>query len=102
MAVSFNDGGTWNTLRQPRTSDLSQVTDKFYFILLYRVHLTMSEIQTQNFSGDSYCFFVMSGWTNRQYENSPSPLEYQQLSPLEYQQSKAIKIGIGLFYPYLI
>jgi hypothetical protein len=57
VAVSFIGGGNWRTRRT--TTDLPLVTDNFYHIMLYHVHLVLNEIRTRNISG-WWCLTTLS------------------------------------------
>jgi hypothetical protein len=54
-SMELYHGGQFYWWRKPeypeKTTDMSQVTDKLYHIMLYQEHLTINWVQTHNISG---------------------------------------------------
>ena len=66
----------WRKPEHPeKTTDLSQVTDKLYDIMLYRVHLVTTMTAPNNMESNTYYIHLHSGMLHRYLNNMSSVLK---------------------------
>ena len=73
-----------------KTSELSQVIDKRYYIMLHQVHLTMNGIRTHNVRSDMHCLQL------------PYDQEHDYYCYFKYMRNKLTEAKYNYFYPCIM